>query len=47
MESVKAKKIVVFIALCRVDAESNFTVNKIPETFDSMGFGVEVSKLHI
>ena len=46
MEYIKEKNFVMVISWWRVEADANLAVNKIPEIFHSMGFGVEVSKLH-
>ena len=37
----------MFRAWWRVEEDYDFMVNKIPETFASMGFGVEDRKLHV
>ena len=47
METVKAKKFVVFRSFLRVELYADCTFNNIPETFSSVGSGVEFSKLHI
>ena len=44
---VKMKKFLMFGAWWRVESDDYLTVNKISETFASMGFRVEIRKLHI
>ena len=47
MEYVKADNFVVVIAWCRVEEGAYCVFNKIYEDLASMGFLVEVRKLHV
>ena len=47
MEPVDAKKFVIFRECWRIEVDANITVNKIPDNFDSMGFGFEIRNLKI
>ena len=47
MEPVEANKFVMFRTWWSIEADSNSMVNKIPDTFSSMVFGVEVIKFHV
>ena len=46
MNPVKAEEFVMFGAWLRLGLDANHTVNKITDTFDFMGFGVEARKLY-
>ena len=47
MKPVWTKGFVMFLPLWRIEADSNLTLDKIPETFSAMRLGVEVSKFHV
>ena len=47
MEPVKAKKFESVIFWWRLEEGSFFMVNNISENVSSIGFGVELSKLHV
>ena len=47
MKIINTKKFVMVGSWWRVEIGPDHKVNKIYDTLDSMGFGVEVSKLHV
>ena len=46
VEPVKEKNFVAFGSWWRVELDADRTLYKISETFASVGFGVDISKLH-
>ena len=47
MAPEKANDFSIFISCWKIEAGAYLTINKIPETFPSTRFGVEVSKFHV